>query len=157
MDSVSTVYEVDKQRKLCSCGFWQKSGVPCPHACKCILQKAENIDDFVHKMRTISQYRDTYGPGMNTLPKEFPWMSHVSAVLLLPPRANATIVEDTPYRIPHTKQISPRSATSLAAGQNFLRLPSSSSDEDSIRIFMVDNPYFSSGSVTCGNRIFNSL
>ncbi|ESR56423.1 hypothetical protein CICLE_v10024411mg, partial [Citrus x clementina] len=32
-DSVSTVYEVDMQRKLCSCGFWQKSGVPCPHAC----------------------------------------------------------------------------------------------------------------------------
>ncbi|KAK9205216.1 hypothetical protein WN943_015483 [Citrus x changshan-huyou] len=27
----------------------------------------------------------------------------------------------------------PRSATSLAVGQNFLRLPSSSSDEDSIR------------------------
>ncbi|ESR40887.1 hypothetical protein CICLE_v10026846mg [Citrus x clementina] len=91
------------QRKLCSCGFWQKSGVPCPHACKCILQKAENIDDFVHKMQTISQYRDTYGLGMNALPKEFTWMSHVSVVLLLPPRANATIVEDTPYRIPHTK------------------------------------------------------
>ena len=104
-DSVSTLYEVDMQRKLCSCGFWQKSGVPCPHTCKCIVQQEENIDDFVHNMRTISQYRDTYGPGMNTLPKEFPWMSQVSTVLLLPPCAHATILEDTPDRIPHTKQV----------------------------------------------------
>ena len=104
-DAASTVYEVDMQRKLCSCGFWQKSGVPCAHACKCILQKAEKIDDFVDKMRTISQYRDTYGPGMNSLPNDFPWKSHVSTVLLLPPRAHATIVEDPPYPIPHTKQV----------------------------------------------------
>ena len=42
---------------------------------------------------------------MNTLPKEFPWMSQVSTVLLLPPCAHATILEDTPYRIRHTKQV----------------------------------------------------
>lgn len=51
-DSVPTINEVDIQRKLCNCGLWQTSGVPCPHACKCIPSEGENIDDVVDKMRT---------------------------------------------------------------------------------------------------------
>ncbi|KAH9783984.1 hypothetical protein KPL71_009499 [Citrus sinensis] len=97
------------------------------------LMVTERLRRFMKRYLHLSiTHRDTYGSGMNTLPKEFPWMSQVSTVLLLPPCAHATILEDTPYRIRHTKQISPRSATTLAAGENFLRLPSSSSDEDSI-------------------------
>lgn len=104
-DSSSTIYEVDLQRELCSCGLWQKSGVPCPHACKCILSKAENIDHFVHRMRTVSQYRDTYGPGMNTLPKELPWMSHAPGILLHPPPVDTKTVQHMLYPLPPTIQV----------------------------------------------------
>lgn len=104
-DSSSTIYEVDLQRELCSCGLWQKSGVPCPHVCKCILSKAENIDHFVHRMRTVSQYRDTYGPGMNMLPKQLPWMSHAPGVLLHPPPVDTKPVQYMLYPLPPTTQV----------------------------------------------------
>ena len=69
------------------------------------FRDANVIDMYLCYALVMYLYRDTYGPRMNTLPKDFPWMSHISTVLLIPPRAQATIVEDTPYRIPHTKHV----------------------------------------------------
>ncbi|KAK9200135.1 hypothetical protein WN944_015331 [Citrus x changshan-huyou] len=66
--------------------------------------------------------------------KNFPWMSHASAVLLPPLCAHAIILQHTLCHIAPAAQIQPTQylANTPAAAHDFFRLLSSSSDDDSM-------------------------
>lgn len=63
------VHQVNRELLTCSCRLWQLSGIPCPHACRCIGAWGDNVDAHVHKLLSVHEYRSAYGPGMNMLPE----------------------------------------------------------------------------------------
>ena len=42
-------YVVDLKAKKCACNLWSVSGVLCPHAIACIMQRGLQIFYFVHE------------------------------------------------------------------------------------------------------------
>ena len=40
---------IDLKAKKCACNLWSVSGVPCPHALACIMQRGLQIFYFVHE------------------------------------------------------------------------------------------------------------
>ena len=67
------VYQVNRELLTCSCRLWQLSGIPYPHACRCIDVWGDNVDAYVHKLLSVDEYRSAYGPGMNMLPEITQW------------------------------------------------------------------------------------
>ncbi|XP_024047982.1 uncharacterized protein LOC18053653 [Citrus clementina] len=66
-------YEINRELMTCTCRLWQLSGIPCPHACRCIDTWGDKLDTYVHRLITVDEYRSAYGPGMNMLPQAMQW------------------------------------------------------------------------------------
>ncbi|KAL9451846.1 hypothetical protein AB3S75_013426 [Citrus x aurantiifolia] len=79
-------FVVNKELSVCSCGLWQLSGIPCSHACQCIIRWAGGYHDFVHVSMTIDVYRSTYGPGMKELPEICKWTPQLIDIVQPPPK-----------------------------------------------------------------------
>ncbi|KAL9422711.1 hypothetical protein AB3S75_034900 [Citrus x aurantiifolia] len=66
-------YEINRELMTCTCRLWPLSGIPCPHACRCINTWGDKLDTYVHRLMTMDEYRSAYGPGMNMLPQAMQW------------------------------------------------------------------------------------
>ncbi|RYR19836.1 hypothetical protein Ahy_B03g064726 [Arachis hypogaea] len=58
---------VDLGKRLCTCGFWQLSGMPCVHACAA-LARVRRPDEFCHQWLTMEAYNNTYAFHINPIP-----------------------------------------------------------------------------------------
>ncbi|KAH9679259.1 SWIM-type domain-containing protein [Citrus sinensis] len=79
-------FVVNKELSVCSCCLWQLSGIPCSHACQCIIRWAGGYHDFVHVSMKIDVYRSTYGPGMKELPEICKWTPQLIDIVQPPPK-----------------------------------------------------------------------
>ncbi|XP_025624867.1 uncharacterized protein [Arachis hypogaea] len=64
---------VDLGERLCSCGFWQLSGMPCVHACAALARAGKRPDEFCHKWLTMDAYNDTYAFHLNPITGQAMW------------------------------------------------------------------------------------
>ena len=78
---------VQLERRVCSCGKWQKSGIPCGHAIACLRTRtSESIHRMVDYKFTNYVYRLAYGSELvNTIPSHVHWEIPNETVVLLPP------------------------------------------------------------------------
>lgn len=53
-------FTVNLSQRTCSCRYWQLSGLPCCHAISCIYKASKQLDDYIAKCYTISEYNKTY-------------------------------------------------------------------------------------------------
>lgn len=97
-DTDSMTYEVDITSMTCTCRLWQLSGIPCSHACRCLEELGENIEDNVHQLFSMDQYRTTYASGMDKLPERSKWQLKLCDEIL-PPSApdNTSFIADDLY------------------------------------------------------------
>ncbi|XP_015954627.1 uncharacterized protein LOC107478987 [Arachis duranensis] len=64
---------VDLGKSICTCRFWQITGMPCVHACAAISKINRNSEDFCHYWLTMKAYRDTYKHSLNPIPGQDLW------------------------------------------------------------------------------------
>ncbi|GAY58361.1 hypothetical protein CUMW_186470 [Citrus unshiu] len=116
-------FVVNKELSVCSCGLWQLSGIPCSHACQCIICWAGGYHNFVHVSMTIDVYMSTYGPGMKELPEICKWTPQL-----------IDIVQPLPKRLvdPMNGDVETKSHTPLIEYDS-LNIVSSSSCDKSIK------------------------
>ncbi|XP_052107758.1 uncharacterized protein LOC127740619 [Arachis duranensis] len=65
--------DVDLGKSICTCRFWQITGMPCVHACATISKINRNPEDFCHHWLTMEAYRDTYKHSLNPIPGQDLW------------------------------------------------------------------------------------
>ncbi|KAH9744124.1 SWIM-type domain-containing protein [Citrus sinensis] len=115
-------FVVNKELAICSCGLWQLSGIPCPHACRCIIHWAASYADFVHDFMTVEVYRSTYGPGMKELPEICKWTPQLIDIVQPPLKRLIDPMNGDDETQSHTPVIE----------YDNLNIPNSSSWDDSI-------------------------
>jgi hypothetical protein len=48
-------YTVNLIERICSCRYWQLSGLPCPHALSCIFYSGQSVDTYIDKCYRVLQ------------------------------------------------------------------------------------------------------
>ncbi|RYR64294.1 hypothetical protein Ahy_A03g010428 [Arachis hypogaea] len=78
---------VDLGKRLCTCGFWQLSGLlllssllcecclgmPCVHACAALAKAGKRPEDYCHQWLTMEAYNNTYAFHINPIPGQALW------------------------------------------------------------------------------------
>ncbi|CAN1185109.1 hypothetical protein LINPERHAP2_LOCUS37359 [Linum perenne] len=77
-------FVVDLQRKCCTCGYWQLSGVPCMHAIVAISYMRYDINNYIHEWYSVQVARRAYTKGIQPLPGREDW-KEVDGNQVLPP------------------------------------------------------------------------
>ncbi|XP_021602837.1 uncharacterized protein LOC110607965 [Manihot esculenta] len=62
-------FAVSLERRTCSCGWWDISGLPCKHAVRAIGYKRAEIEDFCDEYFTISTYKKVYQHAIHLIPQ----------------------------------------------------------------------------------------
>ncbi|XP_015960191.1 uncharacterized protein LOC107484089 [Arachis duranensis] len=64
---------VDLGKRLCTCGFWQLSGMPCVHASAALARAGKRPEDYCHQWLTMEAYNNTYTFHINPIPGQALW------------------------------------------------------------------------------------
>ncbi|CAL1411682.1 unnamed protein product [Linum trigynum] len=51
---------VDVSKSKCTCRMWELTGLPCPHAIRCIWQLSRRVEQYVDKCYEIGTYLAAY-------------------------------------------------------------------------------------------------
>lgn len=77
---------VDLNKHECSCGEWQSTGKPCPHALAFITtERRPNIEFFVHNFYSVAKFRAAYEGVVQPITGRSQWPKVVLDFKLLPP------------------------------------------------------------------------
>ncbi|KAL5765757.1 hypothetical protein ACOSP7_016374 [Xanthoceras sorbifolium] len=66
-------FVVNLDSKICECGLWAVSGIPCRHALACILKRRDAVEGYVHDYLKKPCYLKTYSHAMHPIPDEHLW------------------------------------------------------------------------------------
>ncbi|XP_044482172.1 uncharacterized protein LOC123208719 [Mangifera indica] len=70
----SRTYILNLDKRICDCGMWQLSGIPCQHAIYSILHmNFPTIDKFVNDRLQISSYMRTYAEIIHPISDKRTW------------------------------------------------------------------------------------
>ncbi|KAK4394555.1 hypothetical protein Sango_1609800 [Sesamum angolense] len=61
-------FVVDLEKKTCTCGMFQLTGLPCCHACAAIGSKRSKLEDYVDDCYTKSTYLKVYSEKIHAVP-----------------------------------------------------------------------------------------
>ena len=75
---------VDLKERTCACRKWQLTGIPCFHACSCILFQKESPLDYMHECHNREWYLRVYGHVLEPINGEQYW-EETHETPLLPP------------------------------------------------------------------------
>ncbi|RYR73593.1 hypothetical protein Ahy_A02g008014 [Arachis hypogaea] len=64
---------VDLGKKICTCGFWQLSGMSCVYACTAMARAGKQPEKFCHKWLIMDTYNDIYAFHINPIPSQKLW------------------------------------------------------------------------------------
>ncbi|KAL9454279.1 hypothetical protein AB3S75_009802 [Citrus x aurantiifolia] len=78
----SSTYDLNIKVMSCSCRLWQKSGIPCAHACRGIQLNMGNVEEYVDNMMFVSNFWSMYAPSILELPKEHALKWHAGEIVL---------------------------------------------------------------------------
>ncbi|KAL0421250.1 UNVERIFIED_CONTAM: hypothetical protein Slati_3147900 [Sesamum latifolium] len=59
-DRANLKWNVDLDKRSCSCRKWDLNGIPCKHACSAILCKGDDPIDYVNECYTVAVYKSVY-------------------------------------------------------------------------------------------------
>ncbi|RYR31774.1 hypothetical protein Ahy_B01g056676 [Arachis hypogaea] len=106
---------VDLGKSICTCRFWQITGMPCVHACAALSQVNKDPEDFCHKWLTMDSYKATYLHSLNPIPGEALWEKSQYLKPLAPKVAPLVPIQPTrPNKLPPKR----RSQHSTAANMD---------------------------------------
>ena len=60
-------FTVNLDEKTCSCGKWELSGIPCPHAISALVFNQVKPEDYVHECYNIKTFKKIYNPIINPM------------------------------------------------------------------------------------------
>ncbi|GAA0161501.1 hypothetical protein LIER_17800 [Lithospermum erythrorhizon] len=101
-------------KRECSCGMFQLSGIPCCHAMCCIIKYRKNEDDYVHAFYTKETYLKIYEHMIHLIPGKNDYVeSEIEAVL--PPQSKAKV--GRPQKSNERKRARSQSLASSTTGQ----------------------------------------
>ncbi|CAN1152224.1 hypothetical protein LINPERHAP2_LOCUS18613 [Linum perenne] len=66
-------FVVDLLTRTCACGRWQLSGIPCPHAIRCIQYCQEDPERYVDNCYSVDVYKSTYERSVRPLNDSSQW------------------------------------------------------------------------------------
>lgn len=72
--------------KICSCGYWQISGVPCRHAIRAMNHAKLDPHQFVSSWYSVKTYKKIYSFLINPIPDREQWPIQENMPLILPPK-----------------------------------------------------------------------
>ncbi|XP_063936990.1 uncharacterized protein LOC135147691 isoform X2 [Daucus carota subsp. sativus] len=71
--------------KICSCGAWQLSGIPCRHAIRAMLHAKIDPHKVVSTWYSVKTYKQAYSFGINPIPDKDQWPSFEDIPTIKPP------------------------------------------------------------------------
>ncbi|XP_056688620.1 uncharacterized protein [Spinacia oleracea] len=72
--------------KICSCGAWQISGVPCRHAIRAMVDAKLDLHKFVSSWFSVKTYKKIYNFNIIPLPDRDQWLMYENLPTIKPPR-----------------------------------------------------------------------
>ncbi|XP_021723369.1 uncharacterized protein LOC110690788 [Chenopodium quinoa] len=93
--SIPSEYEIHEGRsqfplslnkKVCSCGAWQLTGVPCKHAIRACIDAKLDPHDFVNSWYSVKTYKQAYSVCINPIPDTEQWPADESGKIIMPPK-----------------------------------------------------------------------
>ncbi|XP_056688350.1 uncharacterized protein [Spinacia oleracea] len=72
--------------KICSCGAWQISGVPCRHSIRAMIHAKLDPHKFVSSWFSVKTYRRIYNFSINPVPNRDQWPVYDNLPSIKPPR-----------------------------------------------------------------------
>ncbi|KAI0498808.1 hypothetical protein KFK09_019703 [Dendrobium nobile] len=79
-------HEVDIDNHLCSCGFWELSGLPCVHTTAFVGSNHHTIwHTYVNDSYQVYRYRMAYDGAISTLPGKEQWSEPIDGDFVCPP------------------------------------------------------------------------
>lgn len=71
--------------KLCSCGAWQLSGIPCRHAIRAMLHAKIDPHKMVSTWYSVRTYKQAYNLNISPVPDKDYWPTYEDLPAILPP------------------------------------------------------------------------
>ncbi|WVZ79860.1 hypothetical protein U9M48_027388 [Paspalum notatum var. saurae] len=84
-DLIPWRFIVDLERRECSCGAWQMTGLPCVHGIAFIGTRRVDLEDFVDKYYSVEKFKAAYASYVCPLPDKTQWEPVNTGFKLLPP------------------------------------------------------------------------
>ncbi|XP_021751655.1 uncharacterized protein LOC110717311 [Chenopodium quinoa] len=79
-------FPLSLNKKICSCGAWQLSGVPCRHAIRALIDAKLDPHDFVSSWYSVKTYKQAYSCCINPIPDTDQWPIDDSGIIIMPPK-----------------------------------------------------------------------
>ncbi|XP_021729166.1 uncharacterized protein LOC110696187 [Chenopodium quinoa] len=79
-------FPLSLNKKICSCGAWQLSGVPCRHAIRALIDAKLDPHDFVSSWYSVKTYKQAYSTCINPIPDTDQWPIDDSGRIIMPPK-----------------------------------------------------------------------
>ena len=110
----------DLQNQTCACRKWQLTGIPCFHACSCILFQKQSPLDYMHQCHNREWYLRVYSHVLEPINGEQYWEETHETPLLPPnikvapgrPKKNRDKKNDIPQTRPNDPTMLKRQGTS---------------------------------------------
>ncbi|XP_010672552.2 uncharacterized protein LOC104889107 [Beta vulgaris subsp. vulgaris] len=77
-------FPLSLNRKICSCGAWQLSGIPCRHAIRVMVHARVDPQKYVSSWYSVKTYKQVYSYTINPIPDNEQWPTYESIPTILP-------------------------------------------------------------------------
>ncbi|XP_074378220.1 uncharacterized protein LOC141719744 [Apium graveolens] len=78
-------FPLSLNNKICTCGAWQISGIPCRHAIRVMLHAKIDPQKVVSSWYYVRTYRKTYNCKISPVPDQDQWPQHDDDPIIMPP------------------------------------------------------------------------
>lgn len=85
VDYRGDTYVVNLREKTCSCFHWNLTGLPCPHAMSCIVDKRAELEPFIHEAYSKVKYTLAFANSVSPMPSVKHWSKVSQEIEPLPP------------------------------------------------------------------------
>ncbi|WOH08245.1 hypothetical protein DCAR_0727683 [Daucus carota subsp. sativus] len=78
-------FPLSLNNKLCSCGAWQISGIPCRHAMRAMVHAKIDPHSVVSTWYSVRTYKYSYSFSINPIPDKNQWPAYDNLPTVMPP------------------------------------------------------------------------
>ena len=78
-------FPLSLNNKICSCGAWQISGIPCRHAIRAMMHANIDPHTVVSAWYSVRTYKQSYSFHINPIPDKEQWPAYADLPTIMPP------------------------------------------------------------------------
>ena len=78
-------FPLSLNNKICSCGAWQISGIPCRHAIRAMVHAKIDPHNVVSAWYSVRTYKLSYSFSINPIPDQSQWPAYDDLPIVMPP------------------------------------------------------------------------